>query len=43
MVDIRNPVGKGACSISRLNGELVVDGVAFELLGANLSSLFLAR
>ena len=42
MVGIQNPVGKGACWISRLKGELVVDGVASELLAANLSSLFLS-
>ena len=42
MVGIRNPVGKGACWISRLKGELVVEGVASKLLGANLSSLFLS-
>ena len=42
MVGIGNPVGKGACWISRLKGELVVEGVAFKLLVANLFSLFLS-
>ena len=42
MVGIRKPMGKGACWISRLKGELVVEGVASELLAANLSSLFLS-
>ena len=36
------PVGRGACWISRLKGELVVEGAAFELLDANLSSRFLS-
>ena len=42
MVDIRKPMGKGACRISRLKDELVVEGVAFELLAANLSGPFLS-
>ena len=42
MVDIRNPVGKGVCWISRLKGELVEESVASELLATNLSSLFLS-
>ena len=42
MVGIRNPVGKGACWISRLKGELVVEGVTSKLLAANLSNLFLS-
>ena len=35
-------MGGGACWISRLKGELIVEGVAFELLVANLSSCFLS-
>ena len=42
MVGIRNSTGKDACWISRLKGELVVNGVASELLAANLSSIFLS-
>ena len=42
MVGMRNPAGKDACCISRLKGELVVDGVVSKLLVANLSSLFLS-
>ena len=40
MVDIWKPVGRGACWISRLKGELVVEGVASKLLAASLSSRF---
>ena len=40
MVGIWKPVGRGACWISRLKGELVVEGVASELLAASLSSRF---
>ena len=40
MVDIRKPIGSGACWISRLKGELVVEGVASELLAASLSNRF---
>ena len=40
MVGIRKPVGSGACWISRLKGELVVEGVASELLAASLSNRF---
>ena len=42
MVGIRKPVGSGACYISKLKGELLVEGVASELLAANLSSHFLS-
>ena len=42
MVGIRNPVGKGACWISRLKGELVVEGVVSVLLAANLFNIFLS-
>ena len=42
MVSIRNPVGKGACWISRLKCQLVMEGMASELLVTNLSSLFLS-
>ena len=42
MVGMQNPVGKDACWISRLKGELVDEGVALELLAANLWSLFLS-
>ena len=42
MVGIRKPVGRGACWISRLKCELVVEGMASELLVANLSSRFLS-
>ena len=35
MVGIRKPVGRGACWISRLKGELVVEGMASELLAAS--------
>ena len=35
-------MGRGACWISRLKGKLVVEGVASELLAANLSSRFLS-
>ena len=42
MVDMQNPVGKDACWISMLNGELVDEGVVSELLAATLSSLFLS-
>ena len=40
MVSIRKPVDSGACWISKLKGELVVEGVASELLAASLSSRF---
>ena len=40
MVGIQKPVGRGAHWISRLKGELVVKGVASELLAASLSSHF---
>ena len=33
-------MGRGACWISRLKDELVVDGVVFELLAASFSSHF---
>ena len=42
MVGIQKLAGRGASWISRLEGELVVEGVAFELLAASLSSLFLS-
>ena len=42
IVDIRKLVGRGACWISRLKGELVVEGTASKLLAANLSSRFLS-
>ena len=42
MVGIQKPTGRGACWISRLKGELVVEGVASKLLAANLSNLFLS-
>ena len=42
MVGMRNPTGKDAFWILRLNGELVDEGVASELLVANLLSLFLS-
>ena len=35
-------MGRGACWISRLKGELVMMGAAFELLAANLSNRFLS-
>ena len=38
MVGIQKPIGSGACWISRLKGELVVEGVASELLAASLSN-----
>ena len=40
MINIRKPVGSGACWISRLKGELVMEGVASELLAASLSNCF---
>ena len=40
MVSIRKSVGSGACWISRLKCELVVEGVAFELVVASLSNCF---
>ena len=40
MVGIRKPVGRGACWISRLKVEPVVEGVASELLATSLSSRF---
>ena len=42
MVGIQKLAGRGASWISRLKGELIVEGVASELLDANLSSLFLS-
>ena len=42
MVGIQKPVGRGACWISRLKGELVAGGTTSELLAANLSSHFLS-
>ena len=42
MVGMQNPAGKGAYWILRLEGELVDDGVASELLAASLSSFFLS-
>ena len=42
VVVIRKLVGSGACWISRLKDELVVEGVASELLAASLSSRFLS-
>ena len=35
-------MGRGACWISRLKGELVVEGVASEFLATSLSSRFLS-
>ena len=40
MVGKQKPMGRGAYWISKLKGELVVEGVAFELLAASLSSCF---
>ena len=40
MVGMRKPVGRGARWISKLKGELVVEGVVSELLAASLSSRF---
>ena len=40
MVGIWKLIGRGACWISRLKGKLVVEGMAFELLTASLSSHF---
>ena len=40
MVYIRTLIGSGAYWISRLKGELVVEGMASELLAASLSSHF---
>ena len=40
MVGIRKPIGRGACWISRLTGELVMEGVASELLAGSFSSCF---
>ena len=42
IVGIWKPVGRGACWISRLKDELVVEGAASELLASNLSSHFLS-
>ena len=42
MVGIRKIAGRGAGWISRLKSELVVEGVASELLATSLSSLFLS-
>ena len=42
IVGIQKLAGRGACWISRLKGELVVEGVASKLLAASLSSLFLS-
>ena len=40
MVGIRKPVGRGVLWISRLKGELVMEGVASKLLAASLSIHF---
>ena len=40
MVGIRKPVGSGAYWISRLKGELVVEGMASKFLAASLSNRF---
>ena len=40
MVSMHKPVGRGAYWISRLKGELVMEGVASKLLVGNLSSRF---
>ena len=40
MVGIQKPINRGAYWISKLKGELVVEGVASELLAASLSSRF---
>ena len=40
MVSIGKPVGSGACWISKLRGELVVEGVASELLATSLFNRF---
>ena len=42
IVGIRKPVGRGAYWITRLKGELVVEGAASKLLVANLSNYFLS-
>ena len=42
MIGIQNPAGRGTYWISKRKGELVVEGVASELLAASLSSLFLS-
>ena len=42
MVGMQNPVGREACWISRLKGELVDYGVALKLLAVSLLSLFLS-
>ena len=42
MVGIQKLAGRDACWISRLKGELVVEGIVFELLTVSLSSLFLS-
>ena len=40
MIGIRKPVDSGARWISKLKGELVVEGVASEFLAASLSNRF---
>ena len=40
MVGIRNPTSRDACWISRLKDELVVEGMASELLAANFLVFF---
>ena len=40
MVGIQKPMGRGVCWISKLKCELVVEGVASELLAASLSNRF---
>ena len=42
MVGMQKLMGRDACWISRLKSELVVEGVASELLAASFSSLFLS-
>ena len=40
MVGMQKPVSRGACWISKLKGELVVEGVASKILAASLSRRF---
>ena len=42
MVGIQNSAGRDACWISRLKGEMAVEGVASELSAAIFSSHFLS-
>ena len=42
MVGILNPIGNGACWVSTLNCEVMVDGATFVLLAINLLSLGLS-